>query len=62
MGESAPRLRSRKNDAESWDAVTIIIGFWCFVDELLIGGNEVHTLPFKHENQKLKQKLANRRR
>jgi hypothetical protein len=53
MGESAPRLRSRKNDAESWDATTIIIGFWSFMDALLIAGNEAQTLPFKYEDQNM---------
>jgi len=50
MGESEPRLRSRKNDAESWDAIANIKGFWCSVDPFLSGGNEAHTLPFKYED------------
>jgi hypothetical protein len=49
MGESEPRLRSRKNDAESWDAIANIKGFGCPVDPFLSGGNEVHTLPFEYE-------------
>jgi len=50
MGESEPRLRSRKNDAESWDAIANIKGFLCSIDPFLSGGNEAHTLPFKYED------------
>lgn len=45
--DSAPRLRSRKRDAESWDATTIIIGLRGSLEETFIGGKEDHTLPFR---------------
>lgn len=40
---------SRKKDWESWDATANIIGFGGLVDELLIGGKEDHTLPFRFQ-------------
>lgn len=51
MGESAPRLRSRKNDAESRDAMAITTGLSGFINEALIGGSEDHTLPLRCQNQ-----------
>lgn len=51
IGESAPRLRSRKKEAESSDATAKIIGL-VGTDDMFIGGSEDHTLPFTHGNQK----------
>lgn len=46
IGESAPRLLSRKNDAASIEATVSIMGLDWFEDELLIGGTADQTLPF----------------
>lgn len=45
IGESAPRLLSRKNEEESIDATVNIMGLDCSLDELLIGGRDDQTLP-----------------
>lgn len=56
IGESAPRLLSRKNEAESIDATVNIMGFpWS--EEVLIGGSDDQTLPFIITIQKLKFKV-----
>lgn len=49
-GESAPILLSRKNDAESIEAITNKIGFGGFTDETFIGGSDDQTLPFRCQN------------
>lgn len=45
IGESAPRLLSRKNEAESIDATVNIMGL-LLSEEVLIGGSDDQTLPF----------------
>ena len=45
IGESAPRLLSRKNEAESIDATVNKMGLDCCKDEMLIGGRDDQTLP-----------------
>lgn len=47
IGDSAPRLLSRKNDAVSMDVMVNKIGFAFGEDEILIGGSADQTLPFK---------------
>lgn len=47
IGDSAPRLLSRKNDAESIDVIVNKIGFAFGEDKILIGGSADQTLPFK---------------
>lgn len=45
IGESAPKLLSRKNEAESIDATVNITGFdWS--EDTFIGGSDDQTLPF----------------
>lgn len=58
IGDSAPRLLSRKNEAESIDATVKIIGFELSEDEILIGRSDDHTLPFiiRMWNVKFKEK------
>lgn len=46
IGESAPMLLSRKNEAESIDATVKITGFPWSDDEVLIGWSADQTLPF----------------
>lgn len=46
IGESAPKLLSRKNDAESMDATVSTIGLRLLEDETSIGGSEDQTLYF----------------
>jgi hypothetical protein len=53
MGESAPMLLSRKNEAESIDATVSITGLDWSDEETLIGGRDDQTLPFTIEKQKL---------
>lgn len=50
-GDSAPRFLSRKNDAESMDAMASIIGFDWLAFETLIGGSEDQTLYFEISRQ-----------
>ena len=47
MGESAPRLLSRKKEAESIDATVNIMDFDFSEKEVSIGGSADQTLPFK---------------
>lgn len=47
IGESAPKLLSRKNDAESMEAKVSTIGLRLLEEETLIGGSEDQTLSFK---------------
>lgn len=49
MDESAPRLWSRKKEAESRDAIAKTIGL-VGLDDMFIGGREDHTLPFTYAN------------
>jgi hypothetical protein len=51
MGESAPRLLSRKNEAESIDATVSIIGLDWSDEETLIGGRDDQTLPLTIETK-----------
>lgn len=44
IGESAPRLLSRKKDAESIDATNNIMGLDWYDNDILIGGREDQTL------------------
>jgi len=46
IGESAPRLLSRKKEAESIEATANIMGLDGFEDEMLIGGRDDQTLSF----------------
>lgn len=57
IGDSAPRLLSRKNDAESIDVIVNIIGFAFGEDKILIGGSADQTLPFKLRYRGKKKKL-----
>lgn len=57
IGESAPRLLSRKNEAESIDATVNMTGFDWSEEETFIGGSDDQTLPFIfkiQKNQRLK--------
>ena len=54
IGESAPRLLSRKNDAASIEATVSIMGLGWFEDELLIGGSADQTLPFMIKMNKIR--------
>jgi len=45
IGESAPRLLSRKNEAESMEATVNKMGLDCCKEEVLIGGRDDQTLP-----------------
>lgn len=47
--DSAPRLLSRKNEAESIDATVNIIGFLLPEDEIFSAGRADQTLPFIFE-------------
>lgn len=48
IGESAPRLLSRKKEAASIEATVNIIGFAFFDDETIIGGNADQTLQVRN--------------
>lgn len=54
MGESAPRLLSRKNEAASIVATANITGLGLPDDETLIGGSDDQTLPFITKIAKIK--------
>lgn len=62
MGDSAPRLLSRNNEAESIEATAKITGLGDSDDETLIGGRDDQTLPLKfktninkHQNERNKK-------
>lgn len=55
IGESAPRLLSRKKEAESIDAIVNMIGFDLCEDEEFIGGSADQTLSFKLKIYEMKQ-------
>lgn len=59
IGESAPRLLSRKKDAESIDATNNIMGLDQYDNDILIGGREDQTLSIIRQYIKLEIQKTN---